>query len=268
MSDLELIQDSVEFIEQNITENITCLEIAKQVGMSSYHFQRLFSILCNCTVGEYIRNRRLSLAAIELQETQKSIIDIALCYGYDTPEGFTRAFHRYFGVTPSAARDQNITLPKFEKIFVQKNIVGGMVTMDNMTRYSQRGYYVKENAPVYFTNNMEQTCKWFCDVLGWYGEVCGRDETGSAIYGCVFDYPGELIVTNLTPFRGIHLFNGEPSKGIVGFINIQGIDKFHEFVKKNGWEQISDIYECNWGSRECSVTTIDGSIIRFFETTI
>jgi len=138
--------------------------------------------------------------------------------------------------------------------------------MDHMTMYSQRGYYIKENSPIYFTNDMEQTCKWFRDILGWYGDICGRDENVAAIYGCVFDYPGELIVANLTPFRGIHLFHGEPSKGIVGFINIQGIDKFYQFVKANGWEQISDIYECAWGSRECSVTTIDGSIIRFFET--
>ncbi len=77
-----------------------------------------------------------------------------------------------------------------------------------------------------------------------------------------------MIVTNLTPFRGIHIFNGEPSKGVVGFINIQGLNVFHQFVKDNGWSQITDIYEQSWGAKECSVTTIDGSIIRFFETTV
>ena len=76
-----------------------------------------------------------------------------------------------------------------------------------------------------------------------------------------------MIVTNLTTFRGIHLFQGEPNKGEVGFINIQGIHTFHQFVKDNGWNQISDIYEQPWGAKECSVTTIDGSILRFFETT-
>ena len=80
MSDLNLIQSSLEFIEQHITESISCADIAKQVGMSQFHFQRLFSIICSCTVGEYIRNRRLSLAAIELETTDTSIIDIALQY--------------------------------------------------------------------------------------------------------------------------------------------------------------------------------------------
>ena len=115
---------------------------------------------------------------------------------------------------------------------------------------------------------MDRTCKWFCDVLGWYGDICGRDDNDIPVYGCVFDYPGELIVANLTSFRGIHLFKGEPNSGEVGFINIQGLNTFHQFVKDNGWNQISDINEQPWGAKECSVTTIDGFVIRFFETTI
>ena len=75
------------------------------------------------------------------------------------------------------------------------------------------------------------------------------------------------MVTNLAQFRGMHLFNGEPDTSVVGFIHVQGLDRFHQLVKENGWEQISDIYECTWGGRECSVTTIDGSVILFFETT-
>jgi AraC family transcriptional regulator len=267
MSEIKQLQDAIDYIERNITEDLKCSDIAKQAYMSTFHFQRLFSILCGYTVGEYIRNRRLSLAAIEIQSSQKSMIDIAFQYGYDTPEGFTRAFHRYFGITPSAARDRKSILPIFVKLSVQKTLLGGMVEMDDMSRYGKRGYYVKENAPIYFTNDIDKTCKWFCDVLGWYGDVCGRDEKDNAVYGCIFDYPGELIVTNLTPFRGIHIFKGEPSKGVVGFMNIQGIETLYQFVKNNGWHQISDIYEQPWGAKECSVTTIDGSIIRFFETT-
>lgn len=112
MSEIKQLQDAVDFIEHNITENLTCSEIAKRACMSTFHFQRLFSILCGYTVGEYIRNRRLSLAAVEIQSSEHSITDIAFQYGYDTPEGFTRAFHRYFGITPSAARDRKSVLPK------------------------------------------------------------------------------------------------------------------------------------------------------------
>jgi AraC family transcriptional regulator len=266
MSEIKQLQDAVDFIEHHITEELECCEIAKQACLSEFHFQRLFSILCGYTVGEYIRNRRLSLAAVEIQTSEKTMIEIALQFGYDTPEGFTRAFHRYFGLTPSAARNRKSKLPILTKLSVQKTIFGGMIEMDDMTRYGKRGYYVKENAPVYFTKDMDKTCEWFHKVLGWYGDVCARDEQGNGGYGCVFDYPGDFIVANLTPFRGVHLFYGEPNKGVVGFINIQGIETFHQYVKDNGWDQITDIKEEPWGAKECCVTTIDGSLLRFFET--
>lgn len=141
-----------------------------------------------------------------------------------------------------------------------------MQERNDMQRYAERGYYVRENAPVYFTNDMDGTCRWFRDVLGWYGDIVARDEAGRGMYGCVFDYPGELIVAHLTPFRGIHLFHGEPSTGVVGFLMVQGLDKFRKFVKDNGWDQITDIEPQPWGARECQVTTPDGSVLRFFES--
>ena len=81
----------------------------------------------------------------------------------------------------------------------------------------------------------------------------------------MFDYPGELIVSGLTPFRGIHIFLGEASKGVVGFIMVQGLERFRQFVLSNGWQQISEIEPKPWGGNECRVTTIDGCVIRFFE---
>jgi len=105
-----------------------------------------------------------------------------------------------------------------------------MNTKNDMQSYSERGYYVKENAPVYFTPDMEKTCAWFRDVLGWYGDISGRSSDGTAEYGCVFDYPGELIVSGLTPFRWIHMFRGEASKGVVGFVMVQGLEKLRPLI--------------------------------------
>lgn len=65
MAEIKQLQDAVDYIEHNITEDLTSSEIAKQACLSTFHFQRLFSILCGYTVGEYIRNRRLSLSATE-----------------------------------------------------------------------------------------------------------------------------------------------------------------------------------------------------------
>ena len=71
---------------------------------SPYYFQKIFGILCGITVGEYIRNRRLSLAGYELSETNAKVIDIALKYGYESPENFARAFVRFHGATPYEVR--------------------------------------------------------------------------------------------------------------------------------------------------------------------
>lgn len=267
MDEIRHIQDAADYIEQNITEALEPRKIAEKAYMSEYHFQRIFSIICGITLGEYIRNRRLTLAAGDLQTTAISITDLALKYGYDTPEGFTRAFHRYYGITPSAARSRKAKLPQYEKLTVYQKLYGGKKEMDDMTRYGKRGYYVKENAPIYYTQDLERTCKWFADTLGWYGDICGRDANDAPVYGCVYDYPGELIAANLTPFRGIHLFRGKPSQIVVGFICIQGLDTFHQYVTDHGWTKITPITSQPWGARECQVTTIDGSILRIFETT-
>lgn len=98
------IQRAIDYVEDHITEPVDFEEVAKCAYSSSFHFQRIFSILCGFTLGEYIRCRRLSLAGSELLSSDEKIIDIALRYGYDTPESFSRAFTRFHGITPSQAK--------------------------------------------------------------------------------------------------------------------------------------------------------------------
>lgn len=107
----EGIQSAISYIEDNITERLAISDIAAKAYVSEYHFQRIFRILCGFTVGEYIRNRRLTIAAQELSSTDSKVIDIALKYGYDSPDSFARAFVRFHGVSPSAQRkkEQNLT---------------------------------------------------------------------------------------------------------------------------------------------------------------
>ncbi len=256
------------YIEENLTGEIKLDNAAKFVGCSVWEFQRLFSFVTHTSLGEYIRGRRLALAARDIQTGEEKIIDIGMKYGYESPAAFSRAFGRQYGVSPSQARGAGTTLKPYPKITFQNNNEereGNMNKKNDMQSYSERGYYVKENAPVYFTPDMEKTCAWFREVLGWYGDISGRSEDGTAEYGCVFDYPGELIGSGLTPFRGIHLFRGEASKGVVGFIMVQGLEKFRRFVLENGWREITEIEPQSWGVRECRVTTVDGCVIRVFE---
>ena len=259
---------AIDYIEENLEGEIR-LGVAAQIAECSvWEFQRMFSFVAYTTLGDYIRGRRLSQAVRDIQTSHAKIIDIAIKYGYDSPAAFSRAFSRQFGVSPSSARGGGVKLKPYPKITFQTNTDRRddfMNTKNDMQTYSERGYYVRENAPVYFTLEMEKTCAWFRDTLGWYGDIAAKDDDGVAEYGCVFDYPGELIVSGLTPFRGIHLFRGEPSKGVTGFIMISGLEKFRQFVLSNGWEQISEIEEKPWGAKECHVTTVDGCVLRFFE---
>jgi len=259
------MNQAVNYIEENLAREIKLEVAARIVGCSMWEFQRMFSFVTHTTLGEYIRSRKLSSAAADIQNSDEKIIDIALKYGYESSAAFSRAFSRQFGIAPSQARSEGALLNPYPQIAFHKTHTEGndfMNTKSDMQAYSERGYYVKENAPVYYTPDMERTSAWFRDVLGWYGGVIVES---AGQYGCVFDYPGEFIVAGLTPFRGIHLFTGEASKGVVGFILVQGLEQFRKFVVANGWSQISEIELQPWGANECQVTTIDGSVLRFFE---
>ena len=83
---MAIIGNSIQYIEDHITEDITVEDVAKCVGVSPFYFQKGFAMLCGFSVSEYIRNRRLALAGNDLLVTQEKIIDIAMKYGYDSPE--------------------------------------------------------------------------------------------------------------------------------------------------------------------------------------
>lgn len=258
------MNQAIDYIESNITETVDFNIAAGFVGCSTWEFQRIFSFLTHVSLGEYIRQRKLTLAARDILAEKSKIIDIALKYGYESPTAFSRAFSKLFGITPSSARDIGVDLNAYPRItltIIEKE------RFTKMTKFSERGYIVRENGPVYFTKDMDKTVKWFEDVLGWFGDVVARDKNGIAEYGCVFDYPSEVAVAHLTPFRGFHLFTGEPVKGVAGFLMVEGLDALHKLIKDKGWSKITDIVSVPWGARECQVTTPDGCILRFFEST-
>lgn len=121
------IQNALNYIEEHITEELDYEEIAKQAACSNFYFQRLFGILCGFSLGEYIRNRRLSIAGSELSIRNIKVIDAAIKYGYDSPESFTRAFVKFHGITPSQAKKDGSKLKNFSRISVQIILKGGSV---------------------------------------------------------------------------------------------------------------------------------------------
>lgn len=123
------IQEALAYIEEHITEELNYEEIAGKAYSSGYHFQRVFSILCGYTLGEYIRNRRLALAGAELAEKKHKVIDVALKYGYESPDSFAKAFLKFHGITPSAAREPGAILRSFSRLQIKICLKGGN-TMD------------------------------------------------------------------------------------------------------------------------------------------
>ena len=124
MNWIQGIQRAIDYVEAHITEEIDFDQVAHQAYASSFHFQRIFSILCGFSLGDYIRMRRLSLAGEALSRGNARIIDIALEYGYDTPESFSRAFTRFHGITPSEARHGG-RVKLFTPLSVKLTLSGG-----------------------------------------------------------------------------------------------------------------------------------------------
>jgi AraC family transcriptional regulator len=124
MAWIEALQKAIDYMEEHLLEEITVEEIAKQASSSPFHFQRTFAILTDISVGEYIRRRRLTLAAGELCSSDAKIIDLALKYGYDTPEAFTKAFRRQHGISPSEARKYTGKLKSYSRLGIQVSLKG------------------------------------------------------------------------------------------------------------------------------------------------
>lgn len=131
------IRQAIAYMEEHMKEDISMTALSREIGVSSYYFQKGFSMLCGMTVGEYLRCRRLSLAGRDLVLSESKIIDIALDYGYDSPDSFTKAFSRFHGITPLAARREGGPLRTFAPLQIKISLEGG----------SQMDYKIVKKAP-------------------------------------------------------------------------------------------------------------------------
>ncbi len=119
------LQTAIDYVEEHLLDDMDYEAVAAQGFSSSYHFQRVFGILCGFTLGEYIRNRRLSLAGAELATSELTVMDAALKYGYESPDSFTRAFRRFHGILPSEAKSNGSGLRSFSRLVLKISMEGG-----------------------------------------------------------------------------------------------------------------------------------------------
>ena len=110
------LNDSMRYIEEHLTEDMDYEQLGRTACCSPYHFQRMFTYMAGVTLSEYIRRRKMSLAAVDLQSSNEKIIDIAEKYGYHSPTAFNRAFQNVHGTAPSAVREKGASVKAFPPI--------------------------------------------------------------------------------------------------------------------------------------------------------
>jgi len=196
------IQNALQYIEGHLLEEMDIREIAKRAYVSPFYFQRIFAALCGMSVGEYIRSRRLTLAGEELRSSGGKIIDIAAKYGYDSPDSFNRAFQRFHGISPSAARKNADGLHSCPPANIRqtKDHTGNIeYRIEEKPRLTMMGQFRKFNPetsyqeiPVYWDEMMSDADS---PIVGMYGICMDTDESGKA-----FDYwiadscsPGQTV---------------------------------------------------------------------------
>ncbi|NLP35002.1 MAG: AraC family transcriptional regulator [Clostridiales bacterium] len=125
MDSIRSMNNALAYVEEHLTEEIDYSEISKIAYCSEYHFKRMFSFLSGISLSEYIRRRKLTLAALDLKDKNFRIIDIAVKYGYNSADSFTRAFHSIHGILPSEARSENTQIKAYPRMTFQLSIKGG-----------------------------------------------------------------------------------------------------------------------------------------------
>lgn len=147
---LKNLNNALDYIEENLDGEIKYEKAAKLACCSTYHFQRMFSYISGTPLSEYIRRRRLTMAAFDLQRGEK-VIDVAVKYGYESPTSFNRAFQNIHGITPSSAQKEGTALKAFPRISFQISIKGEAemkYRIEKKDSFKIMGYSAKLNKDV------------------------------------------------------------------------------------------------------------------------
>lgn len=174
---LQRMTDAIDYMEKHIEEPLDIAEVSRIAYASSFHFQRMFHMLTGITVMDYLRKRRLTLAAQELAVRQVKVIDVALKYGYETPESFAKAFKQLHGISPTAARVSGQKLKAFPRISFQLSLRGdqqmdykivekeAFQVIGKVLKVSTRDGENLKRIPAFWTEcNREGVCERLCAV--------------------------------------------------------------------------------------------------------
>ena len=181
---LKNLNNAIDYIENNLDKEISYEEAARIACCSTYYFQRMFSYVAGISLSEYIRRRRMSQAAFELQRTDKTVLEVALKYGYTSPTSFNRSFQRVHGINPITAKKKGITLNAYPPIQFSVKITGGSAMAYHIadkeairivgirTRLTENIEENQINIPIFWKDTLQS--KRFMDIC----ELSNRNPNG------------------------------------------------------------------------------------------
>lgn len=184
---LRQLSRAIDYIEENLEGEISYDEAAKLACCSTYYFQRMFSYIAGISLSEYIRRRRMSLAAFELQASNIKVMDVGMKYGYQSPTSFNRAFQSVHGAAPTAARVKGTMLSAYPRISFSITVTGG----ENMRyRIEQKEAFrvigvrtaLKEDSEYNF-HMVPKFWKKMLDSPAYQEICCLSEKNGSDIFG-------------------------------------------------------------------------------------
>ncbi len=178
---VESLNEALRYLENNLPGEADSALAARHVGISRFYLERTFSALTGMSVSEYIRARRLSLAAQELLSSDAKVIDLALKYGYDTPESFTKAFSRFHGVTPTSARRMSTLLRCQNPLAISIKMEGATVMNYKIEQMDAFTVYGAERT-FHMDNSMSEIPKFWDEFF-----KAGMQEKVCPMFGICFD---------------------------------------------------------------------------------
>lgn len=164
------LRRSVEYMESHMLENIDVSDVAKEVHISPFYLSKGFKIMTGYSISEYMRYRRLYLAALDVLTGREKVIDIAYKYGYDTPESFTKAFNRFHGISPSQVKKDTGKIRTFLPLKISISIQGGN-EMDYIVEKMSNFQVIGLAREFPFESSYEDLPKYWDEFKEKYGSV-------------------------------------------------------------------------------------------------
>lgn len=176
MDHFEEIVQSVEFIEAHLQDEVTVVDVAQTVGISTWHFQRVFRQYVGETLGSYLRRRRLACALDELRSTERKVIDVALDYQFGSSEAFSRAFKAEFGLSPQQFRQSGRRIVPFKKPVLDRSLIHYIVNeMELAPAIREIEPILVVGLPVSFVSPLSQRSEYMSSIPGIWTDFVRRE---------------------------------------------------------------------------------------------